>query len=97
MKLRVWEPSPQITSASPEGPAPDEVVRAAIDRLRPEHREGVLMRYFEDSSLAEVAALLVISVRAVEGRLYKARVELRRMLRPPVITEGETRDTEVGS
>ncbi len=38
------------------------------------------MRYVEGSGLAEIGALLGIGERAVEGRLRRARTELRRLL-----------------
>jgi RNA polymerase sigma-70 factor (ECF subfamily) len=57
-----------------------EGLRQAIDRLPAKQRQVVLMHYLEETSVKEVAALLSLSVKAVEGRLYQARRNLRRML-----------------
>jgi RNA polymerase sigma-70 factor (ECF subfamily) len=57
-----------------------EALRQAIDRLPTKQRQVVLMHYLEETSVKEVAALLAISAKAVEGRLYQARRALRRML-----------------
>ncbi|MFC1622212.1 RNA polymerase sigma factor [Patescibacteria group bacterium] len=46
-------------------------------RLLPENYKKVLiLRYYYDCSYAEIAKELRISVRAVEGRLYRAKKEL---------------------
>lgn len=55
-------------------------LRQAIDQLPTKQRQVVLMHYLEESSVGNVAALLSISNKAVEGRLYQARRTLRRML-----------------
>jgi RNA polymerase sigma factor (sigma-70 family) len=59
---------------------PLDALREAIDRLPQPQREVVLMHYLEETSVAQVAGLLAVSVKAVEGRLYQARLNLRRML-----------------
>lgn len=71
----------QATSASDQEPNEQiEALRQAISQLPAKHREVVLMYYLEQSSVNEVAMLLSISVKAVEGRLYQARLSLRRLL-----------------
>lgn len=70
---------------TPNAPdTPDAVleVRAAIERLARNQKEAVLMHYLERSPVADVAALLGVTVKTVEGRLYQARKNLRRMLAP---------------
>jgi len=57
-----------------------DALREAIQRLPTKQREVVLMHYLEQSSVNEVAALLSVSVKSVEGRLYQARQTLRRLL-----------------
>jgi RNA polymerase sigma-70 factor (ECF subfamily) len=57
-----------------------EALRQAIERLPAKQRQVVLMHYLEETSVKEVAALLSVSVKTVEGRLYQARRNLRRML-----------------
>lgn len=53
-------------------------LRAEIQRLPSKNREVVMMHYLDETSVADVAALLSISEKAVEGRLYQARKILRR-------------------
>ncbi len=55
-------------------------VLLAIDELRPAWRAVLYMHYIEGSGLAEVGALIGLSDRAVEGRLRRARAELKRIL-----------------
>lgn len=63
------EPSPQL-----------EALREAIFRLPAKQRQVVLMHYLEETSVNEVAALLAVTVKTVEGRLYQARKSLRRLI-----------------
>ena len=46
----------------------------------PKQRQVVLMHYLEETSVNEVATLLSVSAKTVEGRLYQARKTLRRLL-----------------
>ena len=55
----------------------DDRVRAAILALPTRQREVVVMRYYHDTPVAEIARLLGTTERAVEGRLYQARARLR--------------------
>jgi RNA polymerase sigma factor (sigma-70 family) len=68
------------SSADPGSEADTNPVLDAIGRLQESWREVLLMRYVEGSGLAEIGALLGIGERAVEGRLRRARTELRRLL-----------------
>jgi len=70
-------------AASPSSEEPDarlEELLATIGRLRESWREVLLMRYVEGTGLAEIAALLGIGERAVEGRLRRARKELEQLI-----------------
>ena len=62
------------------GDARRPALRAALARLKPEQREVIWMHYMEETPVRRVAALLEVSEKTVEGRLYRARVELRRIL-----------------
>lgn len=68
--------APSVPPSSPEL----EKLRAAIDRLPSRQRQVVLMHYLEETSIKEVATLLSLNPKTVEGRLYQARRTLRRML-----------------
>ena len=55
-------------------------LQQAIERLPAQQRQVVLMHYLEETSVNEVATLLAVSAKTVEGRLYQARKTLRRLL-----------------
>jgi RNA polymerase sigma-70 factor (ECF subfamily) len=72
-----------------EGPQPDaslavrdtqRVVQTAIQRLRPELREVVILRDLQDLDYSEIAALLQIPEGTVKSRISRARAELARIL-----------------
>jgi len=82
------------TQAIPEGtPAPDAspeeailqaersaAVHAALGRLSPGDRALFYRKYYYLQSTAQIASELGMTVRAVEGRLYRLKKQLRRML-----------------
>ena len=55
-------------------------VRAAIADLPRNLREVLLLRGVEEMSQAETAALLDVSEKTVETRLYRARAKLKQLL-----------------
>jgi RNA polymerase sigma factor (sigma-70 family) len=72
-------------------PGPQEVaeeqelhrmVLEAVNALSSKNRAVILLFYYEQLSLREVAAILGVSVVAVKGRLHKARKQLRERLLP---------------
>ncbi len=56
----------------------------AIMRLKPEYREVLLLREYEDLSYEEIAAIVGSTESAVKSRLFKARQQLHRVLKPYV-------------
>ena len=68
-----------VAARDPE-PAEPSPVAKAMARLRAPWRTVLQMRYLEGSGLDEIAAVLGLSVRAVEGRLRRARHELKALL-----------------
>ena len=56
-------------------------VREAVQALSARHREVVVLRYFEDLSLDEIAGATRQSKDAVEVRLHRARARLAEALR----------------
>lgn len=52
-------------------------LRIEIERLPAKYRQVVIMHYLDETSVVDVAALLAITPKAVEGRLYQARKRLR--------------------
>lgn len=70
-----------------EGLARDEqaeAVRAALERLSPEHREVVVLHHLEGLGVSEIAATLGVAVGTVKSRLGRARSHLARILGPVV-------------
>lgn len=56
------------------------VVRRAVQSLPPIFREVVVLRYFEDRSLLEMAELMSVSLNTVKSRLRLAQGRLNAML-----------------
>jgi RNA polymerase sigma-70 factor (ECF subfamily) len=59
----------------------EEVVRDALGRLSPLHRTVILLREYQDLSYGEIAKTLRISQQAVKSRIFRAREELRVLLK----------------
>lgn len=55
-------------------------VRQAVARLRPRDREVIVLRYLDETSVGEIAAVLGLSRSAVEVRLHRARERLRELI-----------------
>lgn len=72
-------------SASPviEPRAGDPAVWQAVDALAPRQRSVVVLHYFEDRPVAEIADILDISVSATTSHLHKARTALAAQLGEP--------------
>ena len=73
-----------------DAPAPNEqalateraaAVRAAVGKLPEEMREAIVLCEWEELSMAEAAAVLETTPKAVESRLYRARQILRERLK----------------
>lgn len=58
-------------------------LRRAIDKLPTKQRQAIMMHYLEETSIKDVAALLSVTCKTVEGRLHQARLALRRMMDEP--------------
>jgi RNA polymerase sigma-70 factor (ECF subfamily) len=58
-----------------------QVIKGALARLSPIHRTVILLREYEDLSYAEISKTLRISQQAVKSRIFRAREELRELLK----------------
>jgi RNA polymerase sigma-70 factor (ECF subfamily) len=56
-------------------------VRAAVSRLPEDLREAIVLCEWEERSMAEAAAILDTTPKAIESRLYRARQLLRERLK----------------
>ena len=54
-------------------------LRECLELLPEKHRQVILLRFFEDASLPDMAAALGCSVGTVKSRLYHALEKLRKM------------------
>jgi RNA polymerase sigma factor (sigma-70 family) len=84
-RLRVvpLDPATLEQAAAPEDAVSAErleALRQAIDRLPVKLRQVVLMHYLEETSVKQIAALLSLSAKTIEGRLYQARRALARIM-----------------
>ena len=61
----------------------DEQRLAALDRLRPEEREIVLLRAWEGLTSRQIAAVLGLTPKAVDNRLARIRTKLSKLLAVP--------------
>jgi len=49
----------------------------AIDNLKPEEKTVIILRYFEDMKIEEIAKVLRLSVSTVKSRLYRTLAKLK--------------------
>jgi RNA polymerase sigma-70 factor, ECF subfamily len=74
-------PEPEAPDRSIERLESRQQVRCAMQRLSDVHREVVGLHYSAELSYAEIARFLDITPNAVQGRLQRARVQLREELK----------------
>jgi RNA polymerase sigma-70 factor (ECF subfamily) len=55
-------------------------VAAAVESLRPEHRQVLLTTFFQGNSASETARALGLPLPLVKRRIYEAMHELRQIL-----------------
>jgi RNA polymerase sigma-70 factor (ECF subfamily) len=70
------EPSPAEDASCHENSA---LLRACIDRLPEKHRQIILLRFYEDASLPDMANVLGCPVGTVKSRLHHALEKLRKI------------------
>ncbi len=83
---------PELDPTAPAAANPDDapdhaaLVSWGLARLRPAQARLIEAFHLEGSSVAEIAEQMGLSERAVEGRLRRARIKLRRQLEKVVGT-----------
>ena len=84
-----------------EAPHPAEAVQAQLDRqairqalagLTPDHREVIVLRYFADLTVPELAETIGVPLGTVKSRLHRALAQLRDQL----TTEDDREDDDDG-
>lgn len=86
---REWTPAPgPSVEATAARHADRAAVVAALQQLRPHHREVLVLRFYHDLSLREIAEIIGSPVGTVKSRLYHAlreakfRLECQEVLAP---------------
>lgn len=83
-RVHVADESALSRAATGDDPAERQALReaigAAMERLAPALREAFLLKFVEDLSYEEMAAMTGASIPALKMRVSRARAELRRIL-----------------
>jgi RNA polymerase sigma-70 factor (ECF subfamily) len=66
-------------------PEEAEDLRAALDRLPPEHREILTLRFIEDMSYEQIADVIARPVGTVRSRIHYAKLALREKIESTAI------------
>ena len=69
-----------VTSTHSSGPTHDPALVDALAQLDPAYRLPILLHYYADLPLEQVARSLNLSVPAIKSRLHRARAQLRNSL-----------------
>ncbi len=77
LEPRSGSPSPRVLAAKAER---DRQLWQAIEGLKPDFREIVLLKHFHEFSYKEIAEALDIPIGTVMSRLFNARAALREVL-----------------
>jgi RNA polymerase sigma-70 factor (ECF subfamily) len=72
----------------------DAAVARAVGSLDEKHRLTVVLRYYNEFSIAEIAQLLDISEGTVHSRLFTARERLRVMLKPEFVNRTDSLEND---
>ena len=64
-----------------------KLVAAALQRLSANHREVIVLHYYDGLSVDEIAGIVRVGAGTVKSRLYYARESLRRLLPPDLNLE----------
>ena len=86
MRVEVVDEPEMVDELADDGEAMSHIadaalVRRAVEGLSPALREAVALRYFEDRSIEEIAALLAVPTGTVKRRLHEARTRLAQVLK----------------
>jgi RNA polymerase sigma-70 factor, ECF subfamily len=82
LQLISWDDLPPWAWVADTAPKPEEVtlnhetereVRALLNRLPPDYRAAVVLRYWHDLSYEGIARVLGTTVSAIKSRLFRAR------------------------
>lgn len=66
-----------------------KVIREELDRLSPDHRIVLYLKYIHDLKDQEIASILEIKVATVKTRIHRAKNQLKRKLEMSSILDGD--------
>ncbi len=72
---------PEIESVEPDEPFSPEsaaAINTCLDKLTPTHKEVLVLRFLEDMTYEDIAAVVDCQIGTVRSRIYYARQALRR-------------------
>jgi len=81
----------RITAADPGSTEHDAALVTALAQLDPAYRLPILLHYYADLSVDQVAQTMSLTVAATKSRLHRARALLRNSLAEAEESEGEAR------
>ncbi len=74
-------PSPEpLVSCDPDADAASSTLMEAIRELSPSHREVIILRYYEDMKILEIARHIGVRKGTVKSRLHYAVCRLRQLM-----------------
>lgn len=71
-------PAPDADDDADFSPADADRIHAALGRLRPEHKEVLVLRFLEEMSYEDIAGVVGCPLGTVRSRIHYAKRELRR-------------------
>jgi RNA polymerase sigma-70 factor (ECF subfamily) len=76
----LWDPETPLTQAVRSNQV--DIIQEQLGHLRPEYREVLILREYEQFSYAEIAVLTGDTEGSVRARIFKARKALAKKLKP---------------
>ncbi len=83
------DPRSEAAVAHVEQQEVGRLIRAAMDRLRPEYRQAVVLRYQEELSYEEIAGITGWPLGTIKSYLHRARAEMAEFLRQQGLGQGD--------
>ena len=71
------QPAEELPEAAAEDKYEELDLKKALNRLEPENRTVIILRYFEDMKIEDIALVVDENVNTVKARLYRSLTKLR--------------------
>jgi RNA polymerase sigma-70 factor (family 1) len=73
---------PDEVSAVIQNKERSDIIKGAMEKLKSEEKEAVILREYLDYSYQEIADIMNTTVSAIKAKLFKARKQLHEILKP---------------